>query len=51
MNIGPTKEGTIIPVFEERLRDVGKWLSINGEAIYKSRPWKFQNDTVTPNIW
>ena len=25
INVGPTKEGTIIPIFEERLRQVGDW--------------------------
>lgn len=27
------------------------WLKINGEAIYSSIPWKFQNDTVMPGVW
>ncbi|RWS19118.1 hypothetical protein B4U80_10687, partial [Leptotrombidium deliense] len=36
---------------EERLLQVGEWLNINGEAIYKSKPWKFQNDTLTPEVW
>lgn len=26
-------------------------MRINGEAIYESVPWKFQNDTETPNVW
>lgn len=30
---------------------MGKWLSVNGQAIYQSRPWIYQNDTVTPNVW
>lgn len=51
MNIGPTKEGTIVPIFEERLRQVGEWLDVAGEGIYESAPWKYQNDTVTPNVW
>lgn len=29
----------------------GKWLDINGEAIYKSKPWRVQKDTLTGNIW
>jgi alpha-L-fucosidase len=28
-----------------------RWLGVNGEAIYGSKPWKYQNDTVTPNVW
>lgn len=51
INVGPTKYGTILPIFEERLRDMGKWLSINGEAIYGSKPWVYQNDSITPNVW
>ena len=46
INIGPTKEGYIPPIFEERLRLLGSWLATNGEAIYGSRPWKYQNDTT-----
>jgi len=41
----------IAPVFEERLRQLGSWLSVNGEAIYASVPWKHQNDTVTSYVW
>ncbi|RZC32186.1 Alpha L fucos domain containing protein [Asbolus verrucosus] len=51
INVGPTKEGTIIPIFQQRLLDLGKWLSINGEAIYESNPWTVQNDTLTPGVW
>ncbi|XP_002135114.3 putative alpha-L-fucosidase [Drosophila pseudoobscura] len=51
INVGPTKYGTILPIFEERLRDMGRWLKINGEGIYGSVPWIYQNDTETPNVW
>lgn len=51
INVGPTKEGTIHPIFEERLRQMGEWLNVNGDAIYGTQPWTFQNDTVTPNVW
>ena len=27
-------DGTIQPEFEERLREIGDWLKVNGEAIY-----------------
>lgn len=30
---------------------MGNWLLHNGEAIYDSKPWKYQNDTKTLNIW
>ncbi|KAB0795841.1 hypothetical protein PPYR_09902 [Photinus pyralis] len=50
MNVGPTSEGTISPIFQERLLDMGKWLNINGEAIYNTQPWIHQNETLT-NVW
>jgi len=51
MDIGPTHDGRIVPIFEERLRQMGKWLAVNGEAIYSSKPWIYQNDTASSNIW
>lgn len=51
MNVGPTKDGKIVPIFEERLRQLGDWLRVNGEGIYGTVPWTFQNDTMVKNIW
>ena len=51
INVGPTSAGIISPIFEERLRQLGEWLGVNGEAIYASKPWKAQNDTLTKDIW
>lgn len=51
INIGPTKEGTIIPIFQERLLALGEWLAINGESIYGTSPWIHQNDTFNGNVW
>lgn len=51
VNVGPTQNGLIQPIFVERLRAMGSWLKINGDAIYESRPWIHQNDTKTPDIW
>jgi alpha-L-fucosidase len=39
LNIGPKADGTIPPQAESILRHIGKWLSVNGEAIYGTRPW------------
>lgn len=29
----------------------GAWLAINGEAIYNTKYWTAQNDTVTGTVW
>jgi alpha-L-fucosidase len=34
LNIGPDSKGNVPPPEIERLREVGKWISVNGESIY-----------------
>lgn len=34
LNVGPTAEGLIPPASVERLAEVGRWMKVNGEAIY-----------------
>ncbi|XP_019856944.1 PREDICTED: tissue alpha-L-fucosidase-like isoform X7 [Amphimedon queenslandica] len=51
LNIGPMADGTIDPLFEEILLEMGQWLTVNGEAIYNSIPWSHQNDTPAEDIW
>jgi alpha-L-fucosidase len=34
LNIGPTAEGTFPEPCVERLRDIGRWMKVNGDAIY-----------------
>ncbi|XP_065804415.1 tissue alpha-L-fucosidase-like [Labrus bergylta] len=50
LNIGPMSDGMIAPVFEERLRGLGAWLGVNGEAIYATKPWRVQTENDT-NVW
>ncbi len=39
LNIGPKEDGTITDEQKSVLLELGKWLEVNGEAIYSSRPW------------
>lgn len=39
INVGPNADGTIPLIQQERLKALGKWLEINGEAIYGTRPY------------
>ena len=34
LNVGPQPDGMIQPEFQERLRSIGDWITINGDAIY-----------------
>jgi alpha-L-fucosidase len=41
LNIGPMATGEVPPEEIERLREVGKWLAVNGESIYATHPTLF----------
>ena len=40
LDIGPTADGRIPELMEERLLQIGRWLKTNGEAIYGTKPFK-----------
>ncbi|MEE9368876.1 MAG: alpha-L-fucosidase [Pontiella sp.] len=41
LNIGPLPDGTVDPVTVQRLSDLGRWMQINGEAIYSTKAGPF----------
>lgn len=45
LDIGPAADGTVPVIMQQRLLEIGKWLDVNGEAIYGSRAFlKNKND-------
>jgi alpha-L-fucosidase len=50
LGIGPKADGTIPRGQLQRLKGLGEWLKINGEAIYGSRPWLRTGETSPEGV-
>lgn len=47
LDIGPRPDGTIPEKEQNILLEIGRWLNVNGEAIYGTRPWKIFGEGTT----
>lgn len=46
LNVGPKPDGSIPEIQLSRLRDLGDWMSVNGEGIYGTSPWERPETTT-----
>lgn len=46
LNVGPMPNGKIQPEFIDTLKEIGKWLQVNGETIYGTK-----GNVVAPQKW
>jgi alpha-L-fucosidase len=47
LNVGPRADGSITDEQANILKSIGGWLKINGEAIFKSRPWVLPSEGLS----
>uniref|UniRef100_A0A914CFD2 alpha-L-fucosidase n=1 Tax=Acrobeloides nanus TaxID=290746 RepID=A0A914CFD2_9BILA len=44
LNIAIDANGRVLPVFEERLKNLGDFVTDHSDAIFSSKPWIYQSD-------
>jgi alpha-L-fucosidase len=49
LNVGPTAEGVIPQESQDILRTAGRWLQVNGEAVYGAGPTPFGDEMGEPS--
>jgi alpha-L-fucosidase len=49
LNVGPTAEGIIPQASQDILRTVGRWLQVNGDAVYGAGPTPFGDEMGEPS--
>ncbi len=47
LNIGPRPDGTIPEPEQQMLLEIGRWLDVNGAAVYGTRPWRLFGEGPT----
>lgn len=50
LNVGPKSDGSFAPDDVSILLDIGDWLKTNGEAIYKSKTWRYAAEGPTAEV-
>lgn len=45
LNVGPSPDGELDPMVYDRLKGIGDWMQVNGEAIYGTKPVKPYHET------
>jgi len=51
LNVGPTADGRIPVIQQQRLKDIGDWLRVNGEAIYETTTWEKAEAAIQKDVF